>query len=663
MGLRDLRSDKPRLVVLAVLVAMLAVLLGYRAVTLTREARRGQAEVKAAVAALQSGDASGAARGFESARAAFGHAEAQLPPRFVDPAIEWVPWVGTQYRGARVLLRVGMLGSRAGAEAAAVIAGAGQASNAGAGQGLARAVVKGKPRLDSALGSVDEALREVDRLPRSGLVGPLDKGARTVRDNLDKVAPGMRRASALLEVAYFLFERPRKILILAQNGAELRPTGGFIGTYGLAETGPGGFKLERYGDVYDIPAPPAAKPPRGLSVVTRWSLRDANWWIDYPTSARAVLRFWKEAGRPDVDAVVAIDTVLIQELLAATGPLKAPGSGEVLTSGNLLDRLIRIIEVEGQAPGKDWGRKKDVLPVLADALLARVLKADDPKLVARAGEALGRAADQKHLQLYFTDAKPQKAVEKLGWAGVCRQEADATDVLAVVHAMVEQSKVNVAVKKRVGYSVGLAADGAATAWQYVTIDNKGRYPYVIPGRDGKPLTGAFIDYVRVYRPRGADYPPKVVQLSPRGGMALRGEDPRAWYSELGLRAYGRNVTVPRGKGVTLGTGYAGLKDGWRKVSDTGGVYRLYVYKQADLHDWPLTVQVIPPEGWTVTTATAHFLQTSRDVPVKVAPYVGRKPYARLATLLSSDLVLEVSLEASEQARTPAPSGEATVGGK
>lgn len=639
MGLRELRSDRQRLVVLAVLVAMLVVLLAYRAVTITGQARRGQAEAKAAVKALESGEASAAAKGFESARGAFSRAEAQLPPRFVDPAIEWIPWLGTQYRGARALLRVGTLGSEAGGQAAGVIAQAGKSSNAGAGQGLARAVVEGKPRLDAALEAARAARREAERLPALGLVGPLDRAARTARESLETVGPGLERAAASLEVAYFLFERSRKVLILAQNGAELRPTGGFIGTYGLAETGPEGFKLERYGDVYDIPAPPAAKPPRGLTVVSRWSLRDANWWIDYPTSARAVLRFWKQAGRPEVDAVVAIDTVLIQELLAATGPLRAPGSGEVLTADNLLDRLITIIEVEGQAPGKDWGKKKDVLPVLADALLARVLRARDPKLVARAGRALARSADEKHLQLYFIDAQPQQAVEKLGWAGVCRQEADATDVLAVVHAVVEQSKVNVAVKKRLEYHANLRKDGKGTGYHVITIENRGAYPYVIPGRSGKPLTSDFVDYLRVYHPRdtGPNVPPPGAILG--GGFSW---DPGTWYTDMGLRTCGRKVTVARGRGARATRSFS-LPSAWKKVSETEGIYRLYVYKQADLHDWPLTVRVNPPEGWTVTTGTARFLQTRKRIPVQLVQRPPGGPIATLAKVLSSDLVLEVRL--------------------
>jgi hypothetical protein len=53
--------------------------------------------------------------------------------------------------------------------------------------------------------------------------------------------------------------------------------------------------------------------------------------------------------------------------------------------------------------------------------------------------------------------------------------------------------------------------------------------------------------------------------------------------------------------------------------------------------------VNPPDGWTVSTSTARFIQTGAAIDVGLVTYPDQGSFAKLTKLLSSDLVLEVRL--------------------
>src|SRR4029453_5752744 len=84
--------------------------------------------------------------------------------------------------------------------------------------------------------------------------------------------------------------------ILGQNSAELRPTGGFLGTMGLVTVQNAKPIVEDYRSTYDFERPERGYPPAPEALARYiggdgeigWGLRDANWSPDFPTTARTV---------------------------------------------------------------------------------------------------------------------------------------------------------------------------------------------------------------------------------------------------------------------------------------------------------------------------------------------------------------------------------------
>jgi hypothetical protein len=605
------RTRSARWPILLIVVALVALpaLLGW---DMVRSARQGKASLERAVVALEARDPATSAREFRAAQDAFAHARGLLLPQALDPIIQQIPWAGRQYVASRRLISIGWLASRAGKELLLALAGAAPA-DARAPVSVAAALARfreGRPHLLSALKDVTEANSLAASLRERDLAPALRDATRSVRRKLAALEGVLPRAPDLLALSDFLLSRPRRLVLLSQDGAEIRPTGGFIGSYGIVETGPSGVSLVRYEDVYELPDPPGkVRPPTHADWVTNdWSLRDANWWLDFPASARAVLRFWRAYREPPADGVIAIDTVVVRDLLAATGPVTLPGYGK-FTADNMLGRLLTIVEVGRGRPKA--APKKAVLAALASTLLARVM-AIPPSQLGPVARSLADAADQKHIQFFMTDPATEATIDRLGWSGAVKPRDGAKDLVAPFDAMIRATKTNIAMRKRVAYEVELGQGGSALTTLALSYANTAPFDL--------PLRGLFRDYVRVARAPGT-VPP--------------GAPP---YSELGLPTRQERVSLDRGMKVTKILRDQ-LRVAWTSIPG-GGVYRLTVCRQADLEDVPWVVTVRPPTGWRVSGATAWSVPSSATLPVIVGP-----DRASFSGRLRSDMVFEVRIGA------------------
>jgi len=588
-------------------IALLATATRSWARDLEATARAGKAHAEAGARGLASRDATTAADEFAKASREFERANDLLGPAWVARAANTVPPVGRQY---------------AAAELAAAL---GQAPSGDATKSRETSVLAtGQTHILKALARLASAAERSSRLDEDGLVAPLAKQVRSLKAVLGRNAPLLQRSRALSSLASELLPTEHRILLVSQNSAELRPTGGFIGSYGILTIGPKGVKLDSYKDVYELPNPPGRVPmPPGALMTKRmdFQFRDANWWIDFPTSARRMLGFWSDMGQPPVDGIIAIDVVAMQDILGVLGPIKVPDFAETFTADNLVKRLTYLIEVKsGGGSGK-----KDVLIALADELEKRVLDAgahDATKLLL----AAAKAADAKHVQMYFVDPAAQAAVTELGWAGSVDAPARTTDLVAVSNAMTRPGKVNFAMRKRATYDVALQPDGSAETTLVLDYANTGRL--AVSER------GVFRNYLRVYRAPGT--------------IAAKGD--RTTEDATGTP----DVDLPkviREFSVGLGRKHAETISGtvpgaWRPAGARGGGragdglarYRLFVVRQADLEEVPTSVRVAAPPGWRVAAVRAWKTASRERVPAE-----SDGETARVAVPLAGDMVLDVDL--------------------
>ncbi|MFH0712331.1 MAG: DUF4012 domain-containing protein [Candidatus Jorgensenbacteria bacterium] len=175
-------------------------------------------------------------------------------------------------------------------------------------------------------------------------------------------------------------DEEKRILLIFHNPAEIRPAGGFIGSYGVLTVKNGQMANLEVQDIYwpDHPMNFDLKviPPEPLQAVTTdWAARDANWFFDFPTSAETVMDFLESSKiykENDIkfEGAIALNIRLIETILDVIGPVELEEYNLTITSDNFLSEIQR--EVETGRDKKVGSNPKKILSVLTPLLLDKL---------------------------------------------------------------------------------------------------------------------------------------------------------------------------------------------------------------------------------------------------------------------------------------------------
>lgn len=260
----------------------------------------------------------------------------------------------------------------------------------------------------------------------------------------------------------------KHILLMFQNSAEIRPAGGFLGSYGVLTVKRGQMQNLLVGDIYNPDRLLETKyiPPEPLQRVTpEWEARDANWFFNFPSSARAVKDLLeespinKEAGIK-FDAVIALNIQVMKSFLKFTGPIDLPEYKMTIDENNFLPELQREVETgKDKKPGQN---PKRILSVLAPKLLEGLGDLDGgakKELIKSLSEHVSRKdimfySETPALADFFRETEVDGAVFDLpiGFWG---------SYLAVVNANVAGGKSDAFITEKVSGNVDVGTDGAS----------------------------------------------------------------------------------------------------------------------------------------------------------------------------------------------------------
>ncbi|PJA45505.1 hypothetical protein CO174_02785 [Candidatus Uhrbacteria bacterium CG_4_9_14_3_um_filter_50_9] len=288
----------------------------------------------------------------------------------------------------------------------------------------------------------------------------------------------------------------QRYLLIFQNNTEIRPTGGFIGSFaelkvhdGVIEelTVPGGGSYDLQGSMRTKYVAP--DPLQLLSA--KWEFQDGNWFPDFPTSARQLLQFYKDAGGPTVDGVIAVNATYISELIGLLGPISMTEYGRVIDEENFIFEAQRIVEIEYD---KEENKPKAFIGDLAPLLMERVLEqtSDDFLSVLSFAESglIGR-----DVQLYFSNEDIQRDILERGWGGAVEQ-VDG-DYLMVVDTNLGGGKTDGVIEEDIQVDVTINAYGEITNTVTVTRTHHGIQGLLFTGVNN-------VDYLRVLVPKGSE---------------------------------------------------------------------------------------------------------------------------------------------------------------
>ena len=273
----------------------------------------------------------------------------------------------------------------------------------------------------------------------------------------------------------------RNYLIEQVNPAELRPGGGFIGTYSVLRVNGGTLHLLRSGNATDLILPRAtvgevgyvAPPPPFEELIpgVGWSFIDSNFSPDFPSNAIWGEDFADPHLGMHVDAVVAIDYNTVAGLLSLTGPIAVPGYRLTLSATNFVPTVVQY-DVESLTDPNAATIHKAILSAVAGPLLERIVTLSPSQWPALLS-TLNNLAASRHLQVYFNNGDVEKTMTQYGWSGVMKQPG-TSDYMMEVEANLGGTKANYFVTRV--YTVDLARNGGALHHK-VTVDITDSMPY------------------------------------------------------------------------------------------------------------------------------------------------------------------------------------------
>lgn len=293
---------------------------------------------------------------------------------------------------------------------------------------------------------------------------------------------------------------PRTYLLLFLNNTELRPGGGFIGSYAVVrfEGGhpqiikvEGTETIDRLADTDKLPKPPA--PLTEHLGVGHWYFRDSNWSPDFSVSARQSLDLYKKedgTAADDIDAVIGVTTHVLEEMMRRSGPITVKGIE--FTADNVIEKLEYEVEYGYRDRGVDFRERKQVLGELFHELVRR-LGPDAFKHLHEYAALVEKLTAEKHIMAWSPQQDVQEKFSHYGWAGTFAPTT--TDYLLWVDANLAALKTDHAMKRNLQYSIARDTSGQYIGTARMTYTNTGKFDW---------RTTRYRTYARVFVPSGAE---------------------------------------------------------------------------------------------------------------------------------------------------------------
>lgn len=311
------------------------------------------------------------------------------------------------------------------------------------------------------------------------------------------IAASMQEFLKFVHTLTFLLggESTMRYLALFQNNTELRPTGGFVGSFAEVDMENGAIANMRLpgGGTYDVQGQldTFVESPKPLSLINpRWEFQDGNWFPDFPTSAKKMQWFYEHSGGPTTDGVMAVNATFVEKLLDIIGPIDMPEYGVTVNAENFLFTTEKAVEVDAD-PLKNT--PKAFLGSLAPKLIEKV-KAADAKMLVRLVVLIEQGLVEKDIQVYFRNNDAQKAMQDLGFTGAIQQTKG--DYLMVVNTNIGGGKTDAVIDQTVDEQVNIAESGTVTDTVTLTKVHHGMANALFTGKNN-------VDYVRFYVPEGS----------------------------------------------------------------------------------------------------------------------------------------------------------------
>ncbi|MFA7244600.1 MAG: DUF4012 domain-containing protein [Candidatus Magasanikbacteria bacterium] len=293
------------------------------------------------------------------------------------------------------------------------------------------------------------------------------------------------------------FDVPKNYLVLFLNNTELRPGGGFIGSYATLQVTQGHLEILEMGGTESIGVDSSnPNPPQIIKdklKVDKWYLRDSNWSPDFVESSKKTLEFYQAGNNVaagEISAVIAVTTDVLEDLMKKTGPFVVDGIE--FTAENVIEKLEYEVEYGYDDKGIKFDERKAIMKPFMLALVDHV-KYDMFKNIKIYKDLFTSLLEEKNILVYSLSSDLQNILDKNDWSG--RMKSFSGDYLMWVDANLAALKTDHAMLRKLNYSISKDKDENYLAKATMTYIHNGSFDW---------RTTRYLSYARIFVPEGAD---------------------------------------------------------------------------------------------------------------------------------------------------------------
>ncbi|WP_314214313.1 DUF4012 domain-containing protein [Pseudarthrobacter equi] len=250
------------------------------------------------------------------------------------------------------------------------------------------------PRVASSAYAVRVSSERLERIDTSRLLPQVADPLIEASKELEQATSALNSAAdaAAILPAMLGADGTKKYLVIIQNNAEARASGGIPGALAVLTLNKGKLSLDAQSTASDMrvfePALPVDSQQEEIySARIGKYMQDVNLTPDFPTAAKTAQAMWKEESGQSVDGVLSLDPVALSYVIQSTGPISLTGPGTAsaraaglpteLNGKNVVPTLLSDVYAKIQQPK------------LQDAYFASVAKEVFSALSSGKGEAKG----------------------------------------------------------------------------------------------------------------------------------------------------------------------------------------------------------------------------------------------------------------------------------
>ncbi|HEV7182956.1 MAG TPA: DUF4012 domain-containing protein [Leifsonia sp.] len=332
---------------------------------------------------------------------------------------------------------------------------------------------KAQPTIARAQRAFHEAFASVAAIDDGPTIGPVRSAVERLRTLLSTTEPAVDAVgnSAALLPGMLGSDGPRTYLLLVQNPAELRATGGLVGALALVTADHG--KIALAAQASGTSMKPLTEPIVNVSAATQGLygpltarlVQDVNLAPDFAAAARTASAMWTAQFGGTVDGVLTMDPVGLATLLKATGPVALP-TGDLLSAKNAVPLLLNQV----------YSRWAD--PSLQDAFFESAAGAVFHKVAAGSTDgaalvkALTEVGQERRMFIWSAHPSEQKVLASTTLAGGLPQSTASSAALGVYFDDATGAKMDYYLATRVEAGSAICRiDGKPTSRISITLTN------------------------------------------------------------------------------------------------------------------------------------------------------------------------------------------------